>query len=564
MTSFDVLRMLLQFALVLALAAPLGGYLARVLGEGRTPFPRVFAPLERTLYRACGIDPNRSMDWRSYALAFLALQLVGFLCLYALLRWQGSLPFNPREFADVPAPLAFNTAVSFVTNTNWQAYGGEATLSYASQALGLTLQNFVSAACGLAVLAALARGLAARGAEQLGNFWVDVTRSTLYVLLPLALLLALALASQGVVQTFGPYVEAQTLEGGKQLIAVGPAASQVAIKQLGTNGGGFFNVNSAHPLENPNPLSNGLQLGALLLIPAACCFMFGRMLGDARQGRSLLAAMALLLVPLNLVAIGAERGPAPARIEAVADTGAGFMEGKEVRHGPAESATWATWTTAASNGSVNSMHDSASPLGGGVALLLMLLGEVAFGGVGSGLYGMVVFALLTVFLAGLMVGRTPEYLGKKVQAFEIQMASIAILAPTATALIGVAVAVLTPSIRASLQDRGAHGFSEFLYAFASAANNNGSAFAGLSADTPLLNFALGLSMLIGRYLVAVPVLAIAGSMARKSPVAASVGTFPTHGALFVILLASSVLLVGALSFAPALALGPAVEHLRVR
>lgn len=564
MSVFDALRMLSQLAIVLLLAAPLGFYLARVIGDGRTPFARVLGPLESALYRAAGVDVSKGMDWRSYALAFLALQFVGFLTLYAILRLQGSLPFNPSGFENVPAPLAFNTAVSFVTNTNWQAYGGESTLSHFSQAVGLTVQNFVSAACGLSVLAALSRGLAARRVENLGNFWVDVTRATLYVLLPLSLVLALALAAQGVVQSLGPCIEAQTLEGARQVIAVGPAASQIAIKQLGTNGGGFFNVNSAHPFENPTPLSNALELGAVLLIPAACCFMFGRMLGDARQGRSLLAAMALLLVPLNLLAIHSERGELPARVEAVADTSAGYMEGKEARLGPAESATWATWTTAASNGSVNSMHDSASPLGGGIAMLLMLLGEVVFGGVGSGLYGMAVFALLTVFLAGLMVGRTPEYLGKKVQAFEIQMASIAILAPTAAALIGVAVCLLSPGLRASLQDRGAHGFSEFLYAFASAANNNGSAFAGLGADTPALNLLLGLSMLIGRYLVAVPVLAIAGSMARKSAVAASPGTFPTHGPLFVLLLASAVLLVGALSFAPALALGPVVEHLRIR
>jgi K+-transporting ATPase ATPase A chain len=568
MSAFDLLRVGLYFALTLLLARPIGLYMARVLGEGRTPFARVLAPLEGALYRVCGVDPKRSMNWRAYALAMLAFQLAGFAALYALLRFQGHLPLNPQGFANVPAALAFNTAVSFVTNTNWQAYGGETTLSYLSQAVGLGVQNFVSAATGIAILVAVTRGFAARSSQQLGNFWVDMVRTTLYVLLPLALVVAVALVSQGVVQSWSAYISSTTLEDAAQRwIALGPAASQVAIKQLGTNGGGFFGVNSAHPFENPTPLSNAIELVSILLLPAACCFMFGRMVADSRQGRSLLAAMALLVAPLTLFAVHAETAHVDARTTAVAETRSSFdhaggsMEGKEVRFGPAESAIWATWTTAASNGSVNSMHDSMTPLGGAAALFLMLLGEVAFGGVGSGLYGMLLFAVVTVFLAGLMVGRTPEYLGKKIQSYEMQMASLAILAPTAVVLLGTAFAVLSPSTLASLQDRGPHGFSEMLYAFASAGNNNGSAFAGLAANTPVLNFALGLAMLVGRYLVAVPVLAIAGALAAKTPVTAGPGTFPTHGVTFVILLTGSVLLVGALSFVPALALGPVVEFL---
>lgn len=570
MSSFDVLRAALPLAVVLVLAGPLGAYMARVLGEQHTPGGRLLLPLENALLRACGVDRSRSMNWRAYALSMLTLQAAGFALLYALLRFQGSLPLNPQGFADVPAALAFNTAVSFVTNTNWQAYGGETTLSHLSQAAGLGVQNFVSAATGIAVLAAVTRGLAARRATDLGNFWVDVVRATLYVLLPLSLLLAPALISQGVVQSWSAHVATQALDGGfERWIALGPAASQVAIKQLGTNGGGFFNANSAHPFENPTPLSNALELVSILLLPAACCFQFGRMVGDSRQGRSLLAAMVLLLAPLSLAAIHAEQTQIDARTTSVADVSRGVeqcggsMEGKEVRHGPVESALWATWTTAASSGSVNAMHDSLSPLGGGAALFLMLLGEVAFGGVGSGLYGMLLFAILTVFLAGLMVGRTPEYLGKKIQSFEVQMASIALLAPTAVVLIGAAIGVLHPSSLASLQDRGPHGFSELLYAFASAGNNNGSAFAGLAANTPMLNLLLGFAMLVGRYLVAVPILAIAGSLATKTPASPGPGTFPTHGVTFVLLLSSTVLLVGALSFAPALALGPLVELLRM-
>ena len=488
------------------------------------------------------------MTWRSYAAAFLALNAAGLGAVYAILRLQHLLPWNPQHFGPLEPHTAWNIAVSFATNTNWQNYGGETTLSYFTQMTALTVQNFVSAACGIAVVAALARGLAARSSNSIGNFWADTVRSSLYILLPLSTVLALALVSQGVIQNLDAY--RQVTPAG-QLLPMGPAASQIAIKQLGTNGGGFFNVNSAHPFENPTPLSNFLQMLAILLIPAALCQTFGRMVKDTRQGLALLAAMLLIFIPLLFVTVLAEGGPHP------------NLEGKEVRFGTVNSALWAVATTAASNGSVNAMHDSFTPIGGMVPMFLMKLGEVVFGGVGSGLYGMVVFAILAVFLAGLMVGRTPEYLGKKIEAFDMKMVSIAILVPPACVLLGTAVAVVTPMGLSGLLNRGPHGFSEILYAFTSMGNNNGSAFGGYGANNPLVNIAGGLAMLFARYWVALPVIALAGSLAAKKLIPAGLGTLPTHTPLFVMLLASVVIIVGALAFIPALALGPIVEHLRM-
>lgn len=538
MSGNDWVQVIVFLAVVLLLVKPLGGYMADVY-EGRSSWAR-----EDWLYRVCGIDPSAAMTWKAYAGAFLLFNLLGVVAVYALLRTQHALPWNPRAFGAIAPHTAFNIAVSFATNTNWQNYGGESTLSYFTQMVGLTVQNFVSAASGMAVLAALARGIATRSSDRIGNFWVDMVRSTIYVLLPLSIILALLLISQGVIQNLDPYVE---VASSKQTLPMGPAASQIAIKQLGTNGGGFFNVNSAHPFENPTPLSNFLQLVSIVLIPAALCFTFGRMIGDKRQGWALLAAMLVLFVPLMLVAIHAEDGN---------------MEGKEARFGTMNSALWAVATTAASNGSVNAMHDSFTPIGGLVPLFLMQLGEVVFGGTGSGLYGMVVFAIIAVFLAGLMVGRTPEYLGKKIEAFEMQMASIAILAPPLCVLAGTAIAVATPMGLSGLLNRGPHGFSEILYAFSSMGNNNGSAFGGYGANNPLVNFTGGVAMLIARYWVALAVLAIAGSLAQKKIVPVGQGTLPTHTPLFVGLLSGAVLLIGALAFIPALALGPIVEALR--
>jgi K+-transporting ATPase ATPase A chain len=516
------------------------------------------------------------MGWRRYAVAMLLFNGAGLLLAYAILRLQGALPLNP---AHLPAPsphLAFNTAVSFATNTNWQSYSGEAAMSYLTQMAALTVQNFVSAASGIAVLAALIRGLARRSAGTIGNFWADLTRSTLYILLPLSLGLAVALVSQGVVQTFQPAAEVALVQPTtdadqhpvtSQTIALGPAASQIAIKQLGTNGGGFFNANSAHPLENPTPLSNFLESLAILLVSGGLCFTFGEMVGDRRQGWAVFAAMALLFVAFAIPCLVAEQGGNPRLAALGVDQRAGApqpggnMEGKEARFGIAGSAIWATATTAASNGSVNAMHDSFTPLGGMVPMVLMQLGEVVFGGVGSGLYGMLMFALTAVFIAGLMVGRTPEYLGKKIEAHEMKMASLVILIPPITVKLGTAVAVMAAAGQAGIFNPGPHGFSEVLYAFSSAGNNNGSAFAGLSANTPFYNLLLGFAMLIGRYWLALPTLAIAGSLAAKNKVPAGAGTLPTHTPLFVLLLVATVLIVGALAFFPALALGPIVEHL---
>jgi K+-transporting ATPase ATPase A chain len=563
-------------AVLLVLARPLGRYMARVY-EGRPcGLDRVLGPVERLLYRLAGVRPDEETGWKAYALAMLVFQAAGLVLLYALQELQGALPLNPDGMAAVPHDLAFNTAVSFVTNTNWQAYGGESTMSHLTQAAGLAVQNFLSAATGMAILLPLVRGFARSGTDRVGNFWVDLVRTTLYVLLPLSLLLAVLLVSQGVPQTLSPALRAEVLDpapgaDGKavaeQAVAVGPVASQVAIKQLGTNGGGYYNVNSSHPLENPTPVSNFLEALAILLIPAALCFTFGRMVGAPRQGLALLAAMLVLFVPLALGAMAAERGTTPAlSVEGVDASpgplqGGGNMEGKEARFTTGEAALWSAATTAASNGSVNSMHDSYAPLGGLVPMVLMQLGEVVFGGVGSGLYGLVVFAVVAVFAAGLMVGRTPEYLRKKIGAFEMKMASLAVLAPCLAVLLGTAIAVSTGPGRAGVFNPGPHGFSEVLYGFSSAGNNNGSAFAGLGANTVFYNVSLGVAMLVARYGCAVPVLAIAGSLARKRRVAEGPGTLPTDGPLFVVLLVAVVLIVGVLTFAPALALGPVAEHL---
>jgi len=586
----------LYFVVLLGLAKPLGWYMARVYEGKSCGLDRLLGSVERVLYRLCGIRPTDEMDWKIYGMAMLLFNAAGLLFLYGLQRLQGLLPLNPANMGAVSPDLAFNTAASFVTNTNWQAYGGETTLSYLTQMLALTVQNFVSAATGMAVLVALIRGLSRRSSTTLGNFWSDLVRSTLYILLPLALLLSLLLVSQGVVQTFSPYQTATLVqpagydkpvtdangqpvldEQGKpkteaatateQVLAVGPAASQIAIKQLGTNGGGFFNVNSSHPFENATPWSNFLELLAILLIPAALCYTFGMMVGDTRQGWALLAAMTILLLSFVPVGLWAEQSGNPAFTAMEidqhprGDQAGGNMEGKETRYGIANSVLWSAATTAASNGSVNSMHDSYTPLGGLVPLFLMQFGEVVFGGVGSGLYGMIVFAIIAVFIAGLMVGRTPEYLGKKIEPYEMKMASLLILIMPIIVLAFTAVAVVTQSGTSSILNPGAHGFSEILYAYTSQANNNGSAFAGLNVNTPFYNLTGGLAMLISRFWWAIPTLALAGSLARKKIVPAGPGTLPTHTPLFVGLLIGVVVMVGALTFVPALALGPVVEHL---
>jgi K+-transporting ATPase ATPase A chain len=576
MNAYAIVQMALFLGVLVALVKPLGWYMARVYEGKPCGLDRLFGPLERFLYRIAGVRPDQEMSWKRYAVAMLAFNLLGLVAVYGLQRFQQGLPLNPQSLPEVPPELAFNTGVSFATNTNWQSYGGETTLSYLTQMLGLTVQNFVSAAAGMAVLVALIRGLARRSGTTVGNFWVDLTRSTLYVLLPLALVGAIALVSQGVVQSFRPSQTVPLVQPTKdadgktvaeQTIAVGPAASQVAIKQLGTNGGGFFNVNSAHPLENPTPLSNFLELLAILLIPAALCYAFGKMVGDTRQGWAVLAAMVVMFVPLLACCYAAEQAGNPLLTplgvdqQASAAQSGGNMEGKETRFGIAQSTLWATATTAASNGSVNSMHDSYTPLGGLVPMWLMQLGEVIFGGVGSGLYGMLVFAIIAVFVAGLMVGRTPEYLGKKIEAFEMKMAALVILIPPLVVLIGTAVAIAGDWGTSSISNPGPHGLSQVLYNFSSAGNNNGSAFAGLNANTPFYNLALGVVMLAARYWLAIPTLAIAGSLVRKKIAPTTAGTLPTHTPLFVVLLVGVVILVGALTFVPALALGPVVEHL---
>jgi K+-transporting ATPase ATPase A chain len=554
----DIALLVLYVAVVVGLAWPLAGYMARVY-DGRVA---ALAPVERGFYRLAGIDPARGQRWTAYAGAVLAFNLLGWAFLYLVLRLQGVLPWNPQDIPPMSPDLAYNTATSFMTNTNWQAYGGEAQLSYFSQMVGLTVQNFVSAATGMAVAVAVARGFAARATGNLGNFWVDLTRSVLYVLLPLSILVALALAWQGVPQSLSPYTLAQTLEGGEQLIAQGPAASQVAIKQLGTNGGGFFSVNSAHPLENPTILSNIVQCLAILLIPVAFPFLYGRLVGDMRQGVAIFAAMAALFVAGLAVVYGFERLGNPLYGTGV-DWAAGNMEGKEQRFGVALSALWATATTAASNGSVNAMHDSFMPLSGLVLLLNIQSGEVVFGGVGAGLYGMIVYVVLAVFLAGLMVGRTPEYLGKKIEAREVKLAMIAFLVMPFGILVFGAFAATVPAALEAVSNPGPHGLSQILYAYSSATGNNGSAFAGYGAAHPFHTTLQGIAMLLGRFLFILPVLAIAGSMAMKTPAPASTGTFPTHGATFVMLLVLTVLILGGLTFFPALALGPIAEHVAI-
>jgi K+-transporting ATPase ATPase A chain len=599
MTANGHLQLVLYLVVLLGLAKPLGTYMARVFDGPPMVLDRVLGPVERLIYRLSGVDPEQGMTWRMYAVAMILFNLVGLLVVYALQRLQSVLPLNPQGLGAVTPDSSFNTAVSFATNTNWQGYGGESTMSYLTQMLGLSVQNFVSAAAGIATLLPLIRGLRQATNKLIGNFWVDLTRTTLYILLPLSLLWALVLVSQGVVQNFSSYTtvalvqstsygnplkdadgnaildehgqpKTETVALTEQTLPMGPAASQVAIKQLGTNGGGFFNVNSAHPYENPTPLSNFFEVLGILVISAALCYTFGKMVGDTRQGWAILAAMTLIFAVLLAVCVWSEQQGTPRLAALGADLTAsnlqagGNMEGKEVRFGVVNSALWATATTAASNGSVNAMHDSFTPLGGLVPIFMMQLGEVIYGGVGSGLYGMLIFAIVAVFIAGLMVGRTPEYLGKKIEAYEMKMASLVILIPPVVVLGFTALAVVMPAGLASRANTGVHGFSEILYAFSSMGNNNGSAFAGLNANVPFYNFTGGIAMLFARYWLAIPTLAIAGSLAQKKIVPVSPGTLPTHTPLFVVMLIGVVIIVGALTFIPALALGPIVEHLMMR
>jgi K+-transporting ATPase ATPase A chain len=575
MTVNSWLQLGLFVLVLILLAAPLGAFMARIYGGEIPRWLRWMKPVENAIYKICGVRDDSEMNWKHYTAGILLFNLAGFCALYLLQRWQGFLPFNPQAFGAVSRDSAFNTAVSFVTNTNWQGYGGETTMSYFTQMLGLGVQNFLSAATGMAVVVALVRGLARRESDHIGNCWVDLTRSTLYILLPLSLILALVLVSQGVVQNLSPYKNATTLQrtldaSGKstftQQIALGPVASQESIKELGTNGGGFFNANSAHPFENPTPLSNFLEMLAILLIPAALCFTFGIMVRDKKQGWALLAAMTVVFVAFTICCIAAEQSGNPRLANVDKSTliqPGGNMEGKETRFGIADSGLFAAVTTAASCGAVNAMHDSFTPLGGMMPLVLMQFSEVIFGGVGSGLYGMLIFAIVAVFVAGLMVGRTPEYLGKKIEAFEMKMASLILLLPCAVALLVTAIAISSPLGRATIFNGGAHGFSEVLYAATSTANNNGSAFAGLGANNPFYNILLAFSMLIPRFGIIIATLAIAGSLTRKKLVPVGPGTLPTTGVLFVGMLIGVVLIVGALTYIPALALGPVVEHLQM-
>lgn len=594
MTPHAWLILGLYLTILLFIIKPLGIYIANVI-SGRSLALRLGSPIESMIYRLCGIRKNEEMGWLHYALALLLFNAVGVLTVYALQRLQLWLPLNPQQMPNVSPDSAFNTAISFVTNTNWQGYGGETTMSYLTQMLALTVQNFLSAATGIVVVIALVRGFARHTAQSIGNAWVDLTRITLYLLLPLSLVFAVFLLSQGVIQNFNAYQDVMTLElthydnpkldiAGQplkddkgnlltepvttqtQTLPMGPVASQEAIKMIGTNGGGFFNANSAHPYENPTPLSNFFQMLSIFLIPGALCYTFGYMVGDARQGWAVLAAMTILFVVMSVAAITFEQQGNPlfttAGVDQIASAtqAGGNMEGKEVRFGVADSGLFAAITTAASCGAVIAMHDSFTPLGGMIPLVLMQLGEVVFGGVGSGLYGMLIFAMMAVFIAGLMIGRTPEYLGKKIESFEMKMVSIAILVTPLLVLAGTAIAVMTVNGQAGIANPGAHGFSEILYAFSSAGNNNGSAFAGLSVNTPFYNVILAIVMWFGRFGVIVPVLAIAGSLAAKKRIAVTVGTMPTHGLLFITLLIGTVLLVGLLNYVPALALGLVVEH----
>ncbi|KNY12458.1 ATPase [Achromobacter piechaudii] len=597
MTPEFIGLLVLYLAVLLAIAPLLGRYIRIAMENGQSRLTAWGRPLERGIYRLGGIDPQAEMGWKRYALAVLAFNIVGVVVVYTLQRAQGVLPLNPAAMGPVSPDSALNTAISFVTNTNWQGYGGEATMSYLTQMLALTVQNFVSAATGISVLFALIRGLARHGSATVGNFWTDMVRCTLYVLLPLSFVLALALVSQGVIQNFSPYQDVQTVEAlhydqprvdaqgqpvldakgqpvtdpavtSTQTLAMGPVASQEAIKLLGTNGGGFFNANSAHPFENPTPLANFLEMLAILAIPAALCFSFGEMVGSRRQGMAILAAMTVLFAVFAIGTAYFEQQANPMAAQAGADSAVtafspgGNMEGKETRFGIAATSLFATITTAASCGAVNGMHDSLNAMGGLPPMLLMQLGEVVFGGVGSGLYGMLAFAILGVFIAGLMIGRTPEYLGKKIEAYDMKMVSIVILATPLLVLGGTALAVSVSAGQAGVLNPGIHGFSEILYALSSAANNNGSAFAGLSANTPFYNVLLGIAMWFGRFAVIVAVLAMAGSLAAKRRLPAGAGSMPTTGPLFVVLLIGAVLLVGALTYVPALALGPVAEHLQ--
>ncbi|QBY52331.1 potassium-transporting ATPase subunit KdpA [Cupriavidus oxalaticus] len=597
MSSQFVGLLVLYLAVLLACAPFLGRYIRRAVEDGNYSLTAWGRPLERLVYRLGGVRAESGMGWKQYTIAVLAFNLLGVVAVYALQRVQGMLPLNPQGFGAVTPDSAFNTAISFVSNTNWQGYAGESTMGYLAQMLALTVQNFLSAATGIAVVFALIRGFARQSAATIGNFWVDMTRVTLYVLAPIATVIALALVSQGVIQNFDAYKEVslvtpveysqpkvdaagqpvldaqgmpvtEDLKTDKQTLAMGPVASQEAIKMLGTNGGGFFNANSAHPFENPNALANLIEMLAIFLIPAALCFTFGEMVGDRRQGVAVLGSMTVLFVAMACVAAISEQMANPALSGLPLDHASsllqagGNMEGKETRFGIAASALFATITTAASCGAVNAMHDSFTAIGGLVPMLLMQLGEVVFGGVGSGLYGMLVYAVLAVFIAGLMIGRTPEYLGKKIETYEMKMVAVAILVTPLLVLLGTSVAVMAEAGRAGVFNPGTHGFSEILYALSSAANNNGSAFAGLSANTPFYNTLLAAAMWFGRFWIIIPVLALAGSLAAKKRIPPSGGTMPTHGPLFVVLLVGTVLLVGALTYVPALALGPVAERLQ--
>jgi K+-transporting ATPase ATPase A chain len=560
MTINGWVQIALFIAILLLVTRPLGGYLDSVMAGRRTFLSPVLLPIERGLYRLAGIDPKEEQSWWVYARAMIVFHIVGFTFLYLLLRLQNLLPLNPQDMASIPPDLAGNTAVSFLTNTNWQSYGGESTMSYLSQMAGLAVQNFLSAATGIALAMAFVRGFARAETKTLGNFWADMVRATLYVLLPACILLTIFYVWQGVPQNLASYVEATTVEGAKQTIAQGPVASQLAIKMLGTNGGGFFNANSAHPYENPTAFSNLIQMLSIFVIGAAMTNVFGRAVGDERQGWAIFAAMGVLFLIGTFVAYWAEAGGNPLIAALGVDNTAGNMEGKEVRFGTSLSALFAVITTAASCGAVNAMHDSFMPLGGMIPLINMLLGEIIIGGVGAGLYGMLLFAVLAIFLAGLMVGRTPEYVGKKIEAREVKMTMLAILCLPLAILGFTALASVLPAGLAGPANAGPHGFSEIFYAYTSAAANNGSAFAGLSANTVFYNGTLAITMMVGRFAIIIPMLAVAGSLAAKRKAAASVGTFPTHGGLFVGLLVGAILIVGGLTFLPALALGPIAEH----
>jgi K+-transporting ATPase ATPase A chain len=578
MSVFDGMQIVLYVVILIALAKPLGSFMVRVFNGERNILSPVMAPVERFTYRMLGTKSDEEMNWKQYAVAVLLLALLGVVTLFLIELLQGVLPFNPQHLPGVSPALAFNTSISFNTNTNWQNYGGETTMTYFTQMVGLTVHNFLSAAAGIAVLMAVIRGFTRHTAKTIGNFWVDMTRSVLYILIPLALVLSIVLMSQGVVQTLSKYKTANLLESTQnssgqtitqQIIAVGPVASQEAIEMLGTNGGGFFNTNAAHPLQNPTPLTNFLEVLAILLIPAALCYTFGKMVGDTRQGWAILSAMTIIFVVMLSVCVWSEQAGNPAlnnmniNQSATSTQSGGNMEGKEVRIGASNSALWATATTSASNGSVDSMHDSFTPLGGLVPMWLIQLGEVVFGGVGSGLYGMLAFVIIAVFIAGLMIGRTPEYLGKKIESYEMKMAAIMILIPVLLSLLGTAMAVISASGQSAVANPGVHGFSEILYAFSSTSNNNGSAFAGYGSNV-FINITESICMFIGRFWLQIPILAVAGSLVKKKKVPVTSGTLPTYTPLFVFWLIAVVVIVGALSFFPALSLGPIGEFLKLR